>query len=200
MTLLTRILGVAVLSVLIAGSQASADPYADAVNALSRHDFQTAYDILLPFAEQGEARAQVAIAALLECDGCVSQENGLAAAMWWRRAADQGVADAQEKIGSFYFVGLYEYPKSSVDAARWFRLAAEQGYAKAQYALAVLYGTGDGVIQDYVVAHMWLNLAAAQGHEDAVRTLDQVTKLMTQSQIEEAQRLAREWLQLHPQQ
>ncbi len=45
---------------------------------------------------------------------------------------------------------------------RWYRLAADQGNASAQYNLGVMDGNGEGVLQDYVEAHMWFNLAAAQ--------------------------------------
>ena len=41
-------------------------------------------------------------------------------------------------------------------------------------------------------------LAAAQGNENAIKNRDIITVMMTPSQIEEAQRLAREWLAAHP--
>ena len=42
-------------------------------------------------------------------------------------------------------------------------LAAEQGDAFAQGNLGVMYGTGEGVPQDYQEAVRWLRLAAKQG-------------------------------------
>jgi len=48
-------------------------------------------------------------------------------------------------------------------------------------------------------AYMWVNLAAAQGVDDAVRMRDNLVKKLTASQIEEGQRLAREWIAKHPQ-
>ena len=60
-----------------------------------------------------------------------------------------------------------------------------------------LDNTGRGVPEDYVVAHMWLNLAAATGHEDARRARDRVAAGMTREQIAEAQRRAREWTAAH---
>ena len=42
-------------------------------------------------------------------------------------------------------------------AARLFRLLADQGNASAQYNLGLMYSNGQGVPQDYVLAHMWLN-------------------------------------------
>ena len=70
---------------------------------------------------------------------------------------------------------------------------AEQGDANAQYNLALMYALGKGVPQDYVSAHMWLNLSASNGNKDAVKGRDIVEKKMSPSQIEEAQRLARNW-------
>jgi uncharacterized protein len=56
-----------------------------------------------------------------------------------------------------------------------------------------MYGAGLGVPQDYALAHMWVNLAAAGGHKDAVKNRDIVAAKMTPAQIAEAQKLAREW-------
>ena len=56
---------------------------------------------------------------------------------------------------------------------------------------------GRGVPEDYVLAHMWFNLAAAQSEELAVSGRDIVARRMTPAQIAEAQRLAREWLEAH---
>ena len=56
-----------------------------------------------------------------------------------------------------------------------------------------MYHQGQGVPQDYVQAHMWLNLASANGSAHAVEVRDTVARSMTPDQIAEAQRLAREW-------
>lgn len=81
----------------------------------------------------------------------------------------------------------------SAELARQFRAEADQGDAFGQRSLGLAYATGDGVPQDYVFAHMWLNLAAARGDDVARRSREQVTVLMTPEQIAEAQRLARGW-------
>ena len=75
----------------------------------------------------------------------------------------------------------------------WNRKAAERGDAPAQGLLGVQYGSGEGVPQDYVIAHMWFNLAAAQGLKEGVTGREWVAALMTSTQIAEAQKLAREW-------
>jgi TPR repeat protein len=78
--------------------------------------------------------------------------------------------------------------------------SAEQGDATAQYNLAVMYDTGRGVLQDYVLAHKWYNLAAshyatwdADVGASAARSRDRLTTRMTPAQIAEAQKMAREW-------
>ncbi|MFO1351579.1 MAG: tetratricopeptide repeat protein [Gammaproteobacteria bacterium] len=70
---------------------------------------------------------------------------------------------------------------------------AAGGDADAQFMLGRLYAAGNGVVQDYVQAHKWYNLAASQGHKQAARARDTVAKEMTAQQIADAQRLAREW-------
>jgi len=50
------------------------------------------------------------------------------------------------------------------------------------------------VPQDYVVGHLWANLAAAQGDEKAPKNRAIIAKEMTPADISFAQRLARECL------
>ena len=79
---------------------------------------------------------------------------------------------------------------------KWSRLAADQGDARAQFNLGVRYYKGQGVPQDYVLAHKWINLAASRTGEERekrVKARDLVARRMTAAQIAEAQRLAREW-------
>jgi hypothetical protein len=61
--------------------------------------------------------------------------------------------------------------------------------------LAIAWRWRSGVPQDYVQAHMWLNLAAAHDDEVKLATVarDELAAKMTPDQIAEAQRMAREW-------
>ena len=59
------------------------------------------------------------------------------------------------------------------------------------------YELGDGVPQNYILAHMWYNLAAALGYRHPIANRDLIARNMTQAQIAEAQRLAREWKPKH---
>ena len=64
---------------------------------------------------------------------------------------------------------------------------------RTQYNLGVMYDQGQGVPQDYVLAHMWWNLSGSQGITNAIKVRKMVEKKMSPSQIEKAQELARNW-------
>jgi hypothetical protein len=71
---------------------------------------------------------------------------------------------------------------------------AKQGDAKAQFTLGLMYDNGQGVPQDYVQAHMWFNLSAAQGDAYAAMVRDlNLRQRMTPQQIAQAEELARNW-------
>ncbi len=53
-------------------------------------------------------------------------------------------------------------PQDFAEAAKWYRRAAEQGDAGAKHALGSAYSMGKGVARDYVLAHMWYDLASLQ--------------------------------------
>ena len=59
--------------------------------------------------------------------------------------------------------------------------------------MALKYEEGQGVPQDYVLAHMWFNLSGSNGLKDAVENRDIIEKRMSKQQIEKAQELARNW-------
>ena len=47
-------------------------------------------------------------------------------------------------------------------------------------------------MQDYIRAHMWMNIAAGNGEKDGGNNRDIVAKKMIATQIAEAQKMARE--------
>ena len=114
----------------------------------------------------------------------------------WRPLAEQGDAGAQATLGAMYEKGL-GVAQDNAEAMKWYRKAAEQGYALAQNNLGAMYHNGKGVPQDYVDALMWFNLAVAQGNRIAAKNSEIVAEMMSRADISKAQRLAREWLELH---
>jgi TPR repeat protein len=63
------------------------------------------------------------------------------------------------------------------------------------FALGLSHATGVGADLDYVEAHKWFNIAAMRGDCEAKQRRQELTAMMTQTQLAAAQRAAREWLQ-----
>ena len=100
----------------------------------------------------------------------------------------------------------YPIGDPSFDAAKgnlaqalvWYRRAAGQGDIRAQVALGLAYAQGIGVVQDYIEADKWFNIAAsrAKSADELAEITSHHNKLahvMTSSQIAEAQKLTRGW-------
>ena len=79
------------------------------------------------------------------------------------------------------------------EAVRLYRQSAEQGNVLAQKYLGVMYVLGQGVPQDYVLAHMWWNICGSNGKKECMGNRNIVEKKMTPQQIEKAQDMARNW-------
>jgi len=101
---------------------------------------------------------------------------------WYRKAAEQGYATAQNNLGAMYANGAIEWPQYNLDdtydtssrvpldykkAVFWYRKAAEQGYAAAQFNLGVRYANGRGVNKDTKQAVNWYRKAAEQSYAAA---------------------------------
>ncbi len=119
------------------------------------------------------------------------------AAKWFMKAAEHGYIDARYNLGIMYQNGQ-GVRQSYVHAVRWYRMAAEQNGTAAQIDLGMMYYKGQGVPRDYVQAYMWAIVAISnsppgQYRKLAAKNRDIIATGMSPVQIEEAQRLAREW-------
>lgn len=87
-------------------------------------------------------------------------ENSVEALKWYRKAADQGYALAQNKMSSYYY-DLQDYTQS----LNWSLKAANQGDPDAQSSVGSCYEKGWGVIQNCEEAMKWFRRAADQGDQ-----------------------------------
>lgn len=87
-----------------------------------------------------------------------SEQNYIEAVKFYRMAAEQGNAEAQNSLGYCYGNGL-GVEKDLIESAKWHRLSAEQGEVMAQKALGDCYYNGHGVAQDYTEAIKWYKIA-----------------------------------------
>lgn len=100
-------------------------------------------------------------------DGSVQEEFNEAITL-----AEGGNADAQYRIGTFYFEHFYssrirEIKRDVQKAYSWFLKAAKQGHVDAQYRLGILLAVGGddiGIKGDDQKSYSWYLKAAKQGH------------------------------------
>ena len=81
---------------------------------------------------------------------------------WYRKAAEQGDADAQNSLGYYYERGE-GVAKDLGKAIEWYRKSADNGNELAQCNLGLCYECGKGVTKDLVKAAEWYQKAAEQG-------------------------------------
>ena len=72
--------------------------------AYNRKDYHGAFTGLLEYAERGDPRAQYLVGLMYWNSRGVSQ-NDSSAVNWYRKAAEQGSADAQHELGLAYALG-----------------------------------------------------------------------------------------------
>ena len=118
------------------------------------------------------------------------------AVKWYRKAAEQGHADAQNNLGVMYASGR-GVPEDAVEAVKWYRKAAGQGNADAQFILGFMYNDGRGVPKDAVQAYAWFNIAAGRGYQLAEEIRESLAESMTREEISRAQQLAREYWKIY---
>jgi TPR repeat protein len=141
-------------------------------------------------AEKGDAQSQKLLGSAF-CFGRPGLAKDEAEGVkWLRKAAEQNDTDAQSLLALCYALG-HGVAKDAAEAVKWCRKAAEQGNAEAQNSLGVCYYRGQGVAKDEAEAYKWFLLASAQGNEDATKAMTTLESGMSQEQIGEGQKLAR---------
>src|SRR6266516_4290983 len=143
-------------------------------------------------ADKGDAKAQYELGRAFFSGTLGVSKDEAEAVKWFRKAAEQNVADAQYNLGVCYAIGQ-GVTEDDAESVKWFRKAAEQNYADAQYNLGVCYDSGEGVAKDEIEAYKWWLLAAGHGNDDAKYNMTIVENKMTREQIAEGQRLARDF-------
>lgn len=89
---------------------------------------------------------------------------------YFRKAAEQGHADAQNQVGEFYYEGK-QVSQNAETAFQWYYAAALNGSIKGAGNLGYCFATGTGTVQNYQKAVEWLTKAAEGGDADAMVNL-----------------------------
>jgi TPR repeat protein len=151
----------AALLLLVASGCANADALQDAATAYKKRDFPTALRLWRPLAEQGNAAAQKGLGTLYEYGSAVPKDEA-EAAVWYGKAAAQGDADGEFRLGLLYLRGAGGLPQDVPRALDLLKQAAAQGNTLSAYQLATIYWDGAvGVAKDGDQAIAWYRKAAA---------------------------------------
>lgn len=118
----------------------------------------------------GVAEAQHDLAAIYTAGQGGVKRNYGRAAFWFRKAADQGVANARYNLGVLYHQGM-GVKKDIKEAIRWYQSAADLGHPEAQYNLGIAYIEGIGVSYDAARAADNFEKAANKGITEAAYNL-----------------------------
>ena len=100
-----------------------------------------------------------------------TQQDDLQALVWYRKAAEQGLAAAQDTLGGFYQAGRGGVAQDDKQAACGIAKRLSKAIAPAQDNLGNMYLNGHGVPQGYRQAVEWYRKAAEQGYAPAQHDL-----------------------------
>lgn len=130
---------------------------------------QEQLDELRRKAEAGDAASQSLMGDFCYAQMSSEDETPTEAMAWYRKAADQGLAEAQVKLAiCCEALGTAE---GDAEAVALLRRAADQNYAHALYLLAYCYLEGVGVPASNILYFAYLHEAAAQGSNEACCSL-----------------------------
>jgi len=120
-------------------------------------------------AEKGDIQAQYDLAQKYE-----SKKEWDKTVNWYKKAADNGHKESQNKLGNFYSSGTGGTAKDEVQAVNWYKKAAAQGLAVAYTNLGYCYKDGHGVQKDLTQALEYFEKAVQHGDEFGELGLEEI--------------------------
>jgi len=125
-----------------------------------------------------------------------AKQDHTKALKWYRRAAEQGYAEALSNLANMYRTG-HGVLQDLDEALIWHCRAAEQGDTLAQNHLGTMLALGTGVAKDLVQTCRWFAISAAAGNETGAKKRDSLMQRLSPEQIAESERLAQGWQEAH---
>lgn len=152
----------------------------------------TGLDLIRSAAEDGESEAMIRLAEMRHFGEPGVPPDPEEAALWARRAAETGHAQAQNLLGSLYEQGCGVPRRASV-AVEWYRMAALQNHPKAQANLGRLLSGNRAGTPQRIEAWYWLRRSALQGEPLALNFLPEFRPALTQAELNAAEQRLAEW-------
>jgi len=129
------------------------------------NNFENTIKICTPLAQNGDVWSQETLGGMY-----YKIKNYKEALKWTKKAAMQGFASSQYRLGYMYELGegtLTDYKQ----AVNWYRKSAEQGNTSAQNNMGLMYELGTGVLKNYKVSASWYQKSADGGSATAQMNL-----------------------------
>ncbi len=156
------------------------------VEAWQRGDYAAAIKEWRPLAISGNADAQFNLGQAYKLGRGVPVDL-LQAEDWFRKAALQGHAQAEDNYGLVMFQN-----GNRQQAMPWIRKSADRGDARAQYIYGTALFNGDMVTKDWVRAYALMTRASASGLAPASASLAQMDRYIPLEQRQRGLALARD--------
>lgn len=177
----------AALLLIAATPPAPAPSALDAGNqAWLKKDYAAAVNAWRPLADRGDAYAQFNMGQAYKLGRGVPTNLSIAQS-WYQKAAQQGLAKAQDNLGLL----LYNGGKRK-EAMPWLTKAAERGEPRAQYVMGTELFNGDHVTKDWPRAYALTMRAAAHGLPPAADNIAMMDKYIPADQRQKGVALARQ--------
>jgi len=179
-------------------------------------DYNSAKNWFMIGSEHGIPAAKLKLGLMYFEGGCATQ-NYAAAKEWfilsrYSSSSDSDGLDglipaAQYYLGLMYYEGfgvatdykiaqlLFDKARQSIVTILPFSPIADEHpryLSDIQYYTGLMFYYGQGVLEHYISAHVWLNLASSNGHNLASKTKDLLVKKMTADDIAAAQKLVQD--------
>jgi TPR repeat protein len=111
------------------------------IAAFNSQDYTTAFSLLKPLANEGNAEAQCVIANMHHL-GLGVERNILEAIKWYIKSSNQGYAIASNNLAGIYLSGDEGITANPIEADKWFQKAREQGFFNSPISSDYLNLTG----------------------------------------------------------
>ncbi len=156
----------------------------DGVDAWIQGDYARALAEWRPLAAAGDADAQFNMGQAYKLGRGVPTDMGLALD-WFRRAATQGHARAEDNYGLLLF-----QQNRRQEAMPYIQKSAARGEARSQYILGTALFNGENIAKDWVRAYALMTRASASGLSQAAASLEQMDKYVPAEQRQKGLALA----------
>lgn len=168
------------------------DIYAD--QRFGRVDYSQAVNWYKKAADQGQPAGELGLGTRYLLGQGVEQDKE-EARRWLTPAANQGHPYAQFLLGKMLEAGEGG-PVDAASAKKYYELAANYGLVDAQYRLGLLLASDRSNGASLISAYKWLVLAQDKVEESA-KTAQELQKLLTPSQLAQAEREIEKWRAAH---